>query len=152
MSFFFKKEHVHTWEIATVHGREVDTDFAEYTIQLRCWECMGKQTRVTGGSFEHKPVKEALVEAPEPKTPTNHRRTHCRKGHRLTLDNTVVAKNGDRRCRTCRNAWMRSYKRNQKAQQPIVVDEAPYFEAPLLAFPHIKASPAGNRRRKHTHK
>jgi hypothetical protein len=39
----------------------------------------------------------------DPANPNN--RTHCKKGHPFTPENTLVWKNGLRRCRICNVAW-----------------------------------------------
>ena len=39
----------------------------------------------------------------------NTRKTHCRKGHEYTEENTSHSKEGWQRCRACHNAKMRRY-------------------------------------------
>ncbi|AKL88370.1 hypothetical protein BH789_gp089 [Gordonia phage GMA6] len=38
------------------------------------------------------------------------RRDRCKSGHLLTDDNLIVEKGGNRRCKTCRTKWQKSYK------------------------------------------
>ena len=45
--------------------------------------------------------------------------THCRKGHSLTEENTIIQANGDHRCRICRNTSNRAcWQRKQLAYAP----------------------------------
>ena len=45
-------------------------------------------------------------------------RTHCRKGHEFTPENTVTDIHGERRCRTCRNAGRSTNAANKRASDP----------------------------------
>ncbi len=40
---------------------------------------------------------------------TAARQNLCKRGHRLTLENTKLDSRGDRYCRTCHNAWAKAY-------------------------------------------
>ena len=52
-------------------------------------------------------------EAPSAK---NARKTHCNKGHELTVDNIHIRKNGWRICKVCHATWMRAYRAKVKAR------------------------------------
>jgi hypothetical protein len=43
--------------------------------------------------------------------------THCKSGHEFTPENTAPDGNGRRRCRTCKNRWMRN-KTQSKSPSP----------------------------------
>jgi hypothetical protein len=45
----------------------------------------------------------------------NARRTHCRRGHEFTPENTRRLPSGSRLCRTCVRAARREYKKNRRA-------------------------------------
>jgi HNH endonuclease len=44
------------------------------------------------------------------------RRTHCPEGHAYTPDNTVVDKQGKRRCRTCKVVYLRNYRARRREE------------------------------------
>ncbi len=39
-------------------------------------------------------------------------RTHCRKGHMFTADNSLTAGRISRTCKTCRNTWKRRFRKD----------------------------------------
>ena len=46
----------------------------------------------------------------------NTQKTHCRQGHEYTEENTYVASNGHRACRTCRRKWNSESRRRKREQ------------------------------------
>ena len=46
-------------------------------------------------------------------------KTHCRRGHELTPENTCVSKNGKRACRKCRNDTHRRYLEQRKDMRAV---------------------------------
>lgn len=47
-------------------------------------------------------------------TARNARRTHCMNRHEFTIQNTLLHGNGGRRCRICKNAHHKEYKKRRK--------------------------------------
>lgn len=47
----------------------------------------------------------------------NAQKTHCKKGHAYTADNTYRPKNGGRACRKCQSIWQREYQARRAAAQ-----------------------------------
>lgn len=43
-------------------------------------------------------------------------KTHCKRGHEFTEDNTYVDKRGSRTCRTCRREWHLHWQRAHRAK------------------------------------
>lgn len=57
--------------------------------------------------------------SPAPYIHANNRKTHCSRGHALTLDNCLPGElrlRGQRRCRRCKREMEAARRRNQKAQ------------------------------------
>ena len=47
----------------------------------------------------------------------NARKTHCKRGHEFTKENTYINQKGERHCRTCFNMLMRNYRKKLKLAQ-----------------------------------
>jgi hypothetical protein len=47
-------------------------------------------------------------------------RSHCKRGHEFTPENTIVYKSGIRRCRTCDVAWRAARERDEAARANLV--------------------------------
>lgn len=46
----------------------------------------------------------------------NAKKTHCRKGHEFTPENTRIRPNGSRACRACSREWCRIWRERRKAE------------------------------------
>lgn len=47
----------------------------------------------------------------------NSRKTHCKRGHEFTPENTLIYRDGRRECRNCRNRKQREYGARKRAQK-----------------------------------
>lgn len=47
----------------------------------------------------------------------NARKTHCKRGHEFTSENTYVPPSGKRQCRTCLRDYAREWQRNRRSKQ-----------------------------------
>lgn len=55
----------------------------------------------------------------------NLRKTHCKRGHEFSADNTRISKNGKRHCRICLSMLRREYRHRQKVRHDEIHDSYP---------------------------
>lgn len=83
----------------------------EYTEDNIYWSQGNRKCRIC--KIEQERTKRARFRAEHPLQP----QTHCRQGHEFIPENTRIAKNGQRRCRTCERRWVQEWQARQKESE-----------------------------------
>lgn len=64
-------------------------------------------------------TRENLLRSPVAPAAINAAKTHCKREHEFTTENTLVRSGGKRVCRTCKAAWDRNTQANRIARQGV---------------------------------